>query len=92
MDARRRNDIDICADMLRVADGGARKTHIVHGANLNFKIVNRYLDRLVGNGLLVFKDPYYVVTERGNRFVRRYEELMLVQSGSLLEEQCRTGS
>ena len=35
----RRNDLDICADILKVSKAGAKKTHIVYRANLNFKIV-----------------------------------------------------
>jgi predicted transcriptional regulator len=38
----RRNDLEICADILRVARRGAKKTQIVYEANLNFKIVKKY--------------------------------------------------
>ncbi len=48
----RRNDLDICADILTVARAGAKKTHIVYRANLNFKLVRKYLRRLIENGLL----------------------------------------
>lgn len=72
----RRNDIDITVDIIRLADGGARKTRIVYGANLNFQVVKRYLERLISSDLLVFKEPYYVATEKGNRFVKGYDELM----------------
>jgi len=46
----RRNDLDICADILKVAKTGAKKTQIVYQANLNFKIVKKYLQRLIATG------------------------------------------
>jgi predicted transcriptional regulator len=75
----RRNDLDICADILKVAQTGAKKTRIVYQANLNFKIVKKYLDRLIDNGLL---DPqgeskYYLTTPRGYDFLEQYKELIL---------------
>ncbi len=48
----RRNDLDICADILTAARAGAKKTHIVYGANLNFKLVRKYLRRLIENAHL----------------------------------------
>jgi len=77
---KRRNDIDICADVLRIAQGGAKKTHIVYQANLNFKIVKRYLSRLMESGLLVFRDEVYCTTDMGVRFLEVYGGL-----NSLLE-------
>ncbi|EMR73165.1 hypothetical protein MCGE09_00002, partial [Thaumarchaeota archaeon SCGC AB-539-E09] len=37
---------------LKVAQTGAKKTQIVYQANLNFKIVKKYLNRLIDKGLL----------------------------------------
>ncbi len=50
----RRTQDDIEADILKVVQsrGVAGKTAIVYGANLNFKIVVPYLERLVSRGLL----------------------------------------
>ncbi|NQT09462.1 transcriptional regulator, partial [Candidatus Bathyarchaeota archaeon] len=39
----KRNNLDICADILRVSRGGAKKTHLVYKANLNFNIVKKYI-------------------------------------------------
>ncbi len=63
----RRNDLDICADILSVARTGAKKTHIVYRANLNFKLVRKYLRRLIENGLLLpssSEKKLYTTTER----------------------------
>ena len=42
----RRNDLDICADILNVTKNGAKKTQMVYKANLNFNIIKRYIKRL----------------------------------------------
>ncbi|GAH16763.1 unnamed protein product [marine sediment metagenome] len=75
MKTKRRNDLDICADILKVATGGARKTRIVYQANLNFRIVKGYLERLIELGLLCFEAPCYHATPRGSRFVDDFERL-----------------
>ncbi len=73
----RRNDLDICADILGVAQGGARKTHIVYRANLNFNIVKNYLGRLIGDELIEKTDDHhYITTEKGVEFLKRYRELI----------------
>ena len=74
----RRNDLDICADILQVARAGAKKTQIVYQANLNFKIVKGYLERLITNGML---DPnqeerLFVTTSAGVDFLERYRALV----------------
>lgn len=75
----RRNDLDICADILKIAQTGAKKTQIVYQANLNFKIVKKYLDRLIDNGLLLNQDEarFYMTTHRGTDFLEQYRELIL---------------
>jgi len=73
----RRNDLDICADILGVAQNGARKTHIVYQTNLNFNILKKYLDRLIGDDLIEkTENHHYLTTEKGVEFLKRYRELM----------------
>ena len=73
--SRRRNNLDIYADILRIAKTGALKTHIVYRANLNFKIVKNYLSELLATGLLSFSSPLYFATEKADLFLNRYEAL-----------------
>ena len=75
----RRNDLDICADILQVAKTGAKKTQIVYQANLNFKIVKRYLNRLISTGMLskVEERRLYTTTNRGMEFLEQYRELVI---------------
>jgi len=72
---KRRNNVDIMADILRVARGGAKKTWIVYRANLNFKIVKEYLSDLKEHGLLVevSGSTLFRTTEKGLEFLDQYE-------------------
>ncbi len=81
---KRRNELDICADVLRIAKGGAKKTRIVYAGNLNFKIVKSYLSRLMEPGLLVFRDGIYVTTDIGVKFLEVYGSLNSMLEGDVL--------
>jgi len=78
----RRNDLDICADILRATRNGAKKTHIVYKANLNFNMIKRYLKRLIGGGLLTHADDHYIATDRGLSWLSHYEDLHYVSAMS----------
>jgi len=71
----RRNNLDICADILRVSKGGTKKTHIVYKANLNFNIVKGYLGNLLENELLEQNGDRFFQTEKGAKFIEQYEAL-----------------
>ncbi len=73
---KRRNDLDICADILQVARAGALKTQIVYRANLNFKIVKGYLEGLIEDKLLKITGPRYYPTDRATGFLEAYEALV----------------
>lgn len=76
MKTKRRNDLDICADILRVAQGGARKTRIVYQSNLNFRIVKRYLASLLQRGFLELEGSLYQTTDRATAFLEAYENIL----------------
>ncbi len=74
----RRSSADICADILSVAVNGAKKTHIVYKANLNFRIVKGYIKTLVSGGFLTPEDDErYYSTEKGVEFLKRYRALLV---------------
>ena len=75
MDERRRNNLDIMADMITVAKNGARKTQLVYKCNLNFSIVKRYIGDLITMGFMSFSDPFYYSTEAGQTYLSRYNAL-----------------
>lgn len=73
----RRNSMDICHDILKVAESGARKTRLVYGANLNFNIVKKYLELLLEKGFIELKDEHYFTTDRGHYWMMNYNQLVL---------------
>ena len=72
----RRNDLDICADLLKVTMNGAKKTQMVYKANLNFNIVKKYIKRLSDNELIKSENGYFFTTDKGSRFLAKYRELV----------------
>ena len=68
---RRRNSMDIAASILRLAARGAKKTHLVYKANLNFVFLEEYLERLEEAGLMEGLAP----TQKGIDFLRQYDRL-----------------
>ncbi len=50
--SRRRSNIEIIADMLRVGKNGAGKTEIMYSANMSYSQLQRYLDFLVSQGFI----------------------------------------
>ena len=49
---RRRSDIEIIADMLKVGENGAGKTEIMYSANMSYSQIQKYLGYLIGQGFI----------------------------------------
>ena len=78
MNTAKRDLIGIYADILRAIGPGARKSHIVYEANLNFNICRRYLGELLEMGLIEVKTdspPTWVITEGGREFLEKHGDL-----------------
>lgn len=83
----RRGHLEIMANILEiVSHGGATKTSIVYKANLNFTIVQRYLDHLRSIDMIELSDgggtSVYRLTTKGREAlpaVRRTMELLLAE-------------
>ena len=77
----RRTRFEIIGEILSLAAngaGGAAKTSIVYRANLNFNVVNRYLDLLSKEGLVSIRKGTavrYRITEKGRMFLDAYKNL-----------------
>jgi len=73
-----RNRLEIVRDILKIAedagDSGPKKTHIMYGANLSYRLVIRYLDSVLDAGLVHNRGPYYLITDRGKEFLKVYED------------------
>ena len=73
--SKKRSRAEILADILEVAKNGAKKSHIVYRANLNFKIVNDYLKALRNSGLIDFPDgrqQVFITTEKGTEYIKHF--------------------
>jgi predicted transcriptional regulator len=78
---RRRSNIQIIADMLRVGENGAGKTEIMYTANMSYSQIQKYLDYLVNQGFIhkVNMDNTlvaYQVTENGLKLLKAIDTLM----------------
>ena len=63
----------IIADILSIADAGAKKTRIMYQANLSYRLVEKYLTNLLDSGLVERDgDSFYQVTCKGKEFLQMY--------------------
>jgi len=71
-----RSRFDIIADVLNIANGRAKKTQIMYQANLNYRLLGRYLGLLRRACLVRFErsERRYVLTSKGVEFLERYGE------------------
>jgi len=81
-----RSRIDIIAEILDAADGGATKTHIMYRCNLSFKQLETYLDLLLDKRLLKRvpeggKSSYtksFKITDKGQILLQAYQSLKAI--------------
>ncbi len=76
-----RSRVDIIANILRVSDGGAKKTHIMYKCNLSFRQLHAYLDLLIDRKLLKKitqksrRQELYEATSKGRAFLQAYKRI-----------------
>ena len=78
LNSKRRSDVEISAEILKVAMNGAKKSHIVYRANLNFDVVKKYLKRLNDAGLInlpSFNGRLFKTISKGKEYINQYENL-----------------
>lgn len=70
------------AAVLRIAKSSKSKTHIMYGANLSYRQLERYLEFLLDRGLLKVSGEkhskarhLFVTTDRGLAFLKAYSML-----------------
>lgn len=77
----KRDSISIYVDILNAIGSGARKSHIVYRANLNFNRCKRYLNELLRMKLIKVENnspPQWSVIEKGKEFLKKYGELQVI--------------
>ena len=75
---QRRGRVEILADILKVAVDGARGTHIMYKANLNFAQRKKYLTEAINAGLIgarVNSPLVYMTTQKGHEWLKNYRKL-----------------
>lgn len=84
-----RSRIEIIANILHEAEGGAKKTHIMYRCNLSFRQLHVYLNFLVERGLLKSnpakkgernESNTYETTSKGRAFIQAYRSIRAVLS------------
>jgi predicted transcriptional regulator len=80
---RRRSNIEIIGDMLRVGSNGAGKTEIMYSANMSYSQLQKYLSLLISQGFinrLEAGNPVvtYRVTERGSALLKSIDTILEV--------------
>jgi predicted transcriptional regulator len=68
----KRRRVEILAAVLNSAVRGARKTRIMQLANLNYSLLEKYLEETIELGFLQFGNGSYETTEKGMRFLELY--------------------
>jgi predicted transcriptional regulator len=72
---RRRSNIEIIADMLKVGENGAGKTEIMYSANMSYAQIQKYLGFLLSHGFInkvKVGNPVvtYQVTDKGGELLK----------------------
>jgi predicted transcriptional regulator len=80
---------DIMASVLRVARSPKSRTHVMYGANLSFRQLERYMELLLDKGLLSVSEEtnskakhLYMITDLGRSFLETYRTLTDVTVGN----------
>jgi predicted transcriptional regulator len=77
---RRRSDIEIIAEMLKVGENKVGKTEIMYSVNMSYSQIQKYLGYLINEGFIdtiKVGNPcvYYRVTEKGQKLLQLLENV-----------------
>ncbi len=67
----RRGKLEIIVELLETCQSESHKTNLVYSTNLNFKIVNEYLNLLKQKGWIVESEGKYQIMDEGKRFLEK---------------------
>ena len=78
---RRRSNIEIIAEMLKVGENGAGKTKIMYNANMSYRQIQKYLGFLMSEGFIdkvEVGNPAvtYKVTDRGLKLLNSINSII----------------
>jgi predicted transcriptional regulator len=75
---KRRNAMEIVVNILEEAKDGINKTRLVYRTNLNFLLIQRYIDYLVNKGLMEIRNspgPLYLTTDKGRALLEEFGKI-----------------
>jgi len=86
----RRSNIQVIVDIMTASIQERKKTRLVYAANLNFRIITKYLDYLIKQGLLQYdaEEQVYRTTQRGRDFLdanKKINEFLVTAQPELFE-------
>jgi predicted transcriptional regulator len=80
LSSKRRDKLDIIAEITAISKDGALKTQIMYKANLSFAQLNEYLKLLTHLNMLEKNSTQgrdvYQATKKGLNFLQRHQEIM----------------
>ena len=85
-----RTRVEILARILKVAQKGTLKTHIMYKANLSHRQLEKYLSFLVQNNMIMiltdeeYGTSSYTVTEKGAEFLKDYAHISQMYGSEIL--------
>ena len=100
---KNRDRLSIVAAVLKAAADGANKTGIMYGANLSYKLLEKYLETTLSAGFVQVESSGYGLTDRGRDFLSRYRRFKnkhfkvqekledLAEERTVLEKLCWKG-
>lgn len=78
---RKRNGLEIIAEMLEASRQGSKKTNIMYSAKLSYELLVGYLAVLMESGLIETNgDRRFFITSKGARYLKEFREMRDLQS------------
>ncbi|MFH0748422.1 MAG: winged helix-turn-helix domain-containing protein [Candidatus Bathyarchaeota archaeon] len=83
--SKKRTDVEIFADILRLTVSEKKISHIVYQTNLNFKVVNKYLDWLIKSNFIKrsFENKVFKTTEKGLGYLTQFDDFQKYSARTL---------
>jgi predicted transcriptional regulator len=72
---KRRNNLEIMAEILKTAQNGVNKTKIVYDVNMNFKQMATYLNKLETLGFIT-REGSIQTTQKGLKYLEYFNEII----------------
>ena len=84
---QKRTSLMVAYDLLRLGIFGATKTQLVYRGNLNFRLIKKWLSRLISKGLIEFypgPPKTWGTTEKGVKFLLAMDKVMAIWDDGLI--------